>query len=251
MIVLYFTATGNNLYVAKRIGGNLYSIPQAIKDENYTFSDDKIGFVFPIYGWAGPAYIENFLRKVKLESNYIFAVMSYGMIDGGAASHIQDIAKQSGITFSYINTIRMVDNYLPRFRMEEQIKNEPKKQIENHLDKIISDINSSKKWIVKDSFIDKFMTGCSLKMGWFRGEGVSKLFTVQDTCNKCATCVRVCPMDNVQVQGGKPEFGGNCISCLACIQNCPQSAIRVKGEKSKARFRNQFVTLKEIIAANE
>lgn len=33
MKVLYFTATGNNLYVAKRIGGEYYSIPKLIYDK--------------------------------------------------------------------------------------------------------------------------------------------------------------------------------------------------------------------------
>ena len=42
----------------------------------------------------------------------------------------------------------------------------------------------------------------------------------------------------------------NCQMCLACTNNCPQNAIRVKKEKSKARFKNQNVTLKEIINAN-
>ncbi len=32
MTVLYFSATGNSLAVAKRIGGNLISIPQAVKE---------------------------------------------------------------------------------------------------------------------------------------------------------------------------------------------------------------------------
>ncbi|SPW87228.1 Uncharacterised protein [Enterococcus faecium] len=34
MTILYFTATGNSLYVAKRLGGKLISIPQMIKENN-------------------------------------------------------------------------------------------------------------------------------------------------------------------------------------------------------------------------
>lgn len=50
MAILYFTATGNNLYVAKKIGGNLISIPKAVKEGNFNFFDDKIGIVFTICG---------------------------------------------------------------------------------------------------------------------------------------------------------------------------------------------------------
>jgi formate hydrogenlyase subunit 6/NADH:ubiquinone oxidoreductase subunit I len=48
----------------------------------------------------------------------------------------------------------------------------------------------------------------------------------------------------------KAVIGTNCIGCYACTQNCPVNAIRVKGEKSKARYRNKSVTIKEIIDSN-
>lgn len=251
MIVLYFTATGNSLYLAKRIGGELYSIPKAIKKGNYSFSDEKIGLVFPIHGLCVPAYIEKFLHKVKLDSSYIFAVMSYGFYGGAAANHLLDIANRCGLTFSYINTVKMVDNYLPGYKMENQIKNEPKKEIEEHLDKIIADISSSKRWLVKNSIFDKFMTKLFLHAWTHRSRGIAQSFSIEDTCTKCAVCAKVCPVDNVRVQGGKPEFGSNCISCLACTQNCPQNAIRLKGEKSTSRFRNKNITLKDIVDAND
>ncbi len=49
MKTLFFTATGNSLYVAKRIGGELYSIPQLLKNNNYIIEDESVGFVFPCY----------------------------------------------------------------------------------------------------------------------------------------------------------------------------------------------------------
>jgi flavodoxin len=47
MKILYFTGTGNSLAVAKRIGGELLSIPQEIHKKEMTYSDDAIGLVFP------------------------------------------------------------------------------------------------------------------------------------------------------------------------------------------------------------
>jgi len=63
-------------------------------------------------------------------------------------------------------------------------------------------------------------------------------------------CERVCPVDNIKVDK-KPVFMNNCQQCLACAHNCPQRAISVKKEKSKARFINQNIILKEIIDAND
>jgi len=36
-----------------------------------------------------------------------------------------------------------------------------------------------------------------------------------------------------------------------CLYNCPQKAIHLKKEASEARFRNENVSLADIIAANE
>jgi len=209
MKILYFTATGNSLYLAKRIGGELYSIPKAIKKGGYSFSDEKIGLVFPIHYLSVPAFIEVFLHKVKLDSSYIFAVMSYGFYAGAAVNHLLEIGNRSGITFSYINTVKMVDNYLPGYKMENQIRNEPKKKIDEHLGKIITDISGSRQWIVKNSIFDKLMTKLFLQFWTHRNQGIAQSFSIEDICTTCAVCAKVCPVDNVRVQGGKPEFGSN------------------------------------------
>ena len=54
MKVLYFTGTGNSLYVAKRIGGELLSIPKLMKEEQFIIEDDIVGIICPVYGFAVP-----------------------------------------------------------------------------------------------------------------------------------------------------------------------------------------------------
>ncbi len=49
MKILYFTASGNSLHVAKSFGCETLSIPKMIKQGKYEFTDDKIGIVFPLY----------------------------------------------------------------------------------------------------------------------------------------------------------------------------------------------------------
>ncbi|MDR1530625.1 MAG: 4Fe-4S ferredoxin, partial [Clostridiales bacterium] len=78
MTIFYFTSTGNSLSVAKRIGGNLISIPQIIDDAETHYKDDVIGVLFPIYSLAAPRMVRRFLEKVKLEADYTFAVGTYG-----------------------------------------------------------------------------------------------------------------------------------------------------------------------------
>ncbi len=247
MKILYFTATGNNLYVAKRLGGTKYSIPKLLKENQFEFEDEKIGIIFPIYVSNVPKIVEEFLDKAKLNSKYIFAIGTYGAMSGGAVSHLLEIGKRNNIQFSYINTLLMVDNYLPGFDMNKQMVKEPKKNIEENLSLIIKDVEHGRNFIKKSSAMGGVMRFIASKI---TSDHFEDKFYVESSCNGCKTCEKVCPVNNIKVKE-QPTFQNNCQQCLACIQNCPQKAIRLKGEKSSARFRNNNVDLKEIIEANK
>ncbi len=263
MKILYFTATGNSLYIAKALGGELYSIPKMVKENKYEFTDEKIGIIFPLYAWSVPSYVVEFLKKSTFNCDYLFAIVTYGMYSAGVTSHILDIAKEAGHNFSYINKIRMVDNYVLGFDMEKQVKNEHKKQIEQNLKVIKSDIESSKNQIKKDFFLNRVATrrmvkwttklpnGKTSKLDMI-GNGIEDRYYVDDTCTQCKTCSKVCPINNIEMnhEDGKISLNGYCMMCFACIHNCPSNAIHVKGEVSKNRFRNSNVKLVEIIEAN-
>lgn len=252
MTVLYFTATGNCLYVAKKIGGNLYSIPWVVKNEKYVFEDDAIGLVFPDYGLCVPPYIHEFINKVQFKCNYLFAVITYRFFYGGATNHLLEIAEERNLRFTYVNKLKMVENYLPGFEMEKEKQKERKKNVEVNLNEIISDIKERKQWIYRDSWLNKFLTKNHQKSyGYDIGIGETKKYHIENTCKGCKICKQVCPMDNISFNSGKPVFGKRCCSCLACIQNCPEKAIRMDGEKSTERYRNPNISLDEIINSNK
>lgn len=246
----YFTATGNSLYVAKRIGGELYSIPQMLKEGKSQFEDEAIGFVFPCYGLGIPRIVTDFIKKSKFKANYFFAIMTYGNKAASGLRHVEKAGSEVGLQFNYTNEILMIDNYLPLFKIEDQLKKESSKKTEEKLDQIVSDIKSrqqklTSKGIVSD-VLSKSIYKFTSKMQYDAGD---KRFIVQDTCNSCKVCEKVCPVSNIKV-GRKPEFLHKCEGCYACIHHCPQNAIHLKYERSKTRFINQNVKLKEIIDAN-
>lgn len=196
-------------------------------------------------------YVTEFIAKAHFKTSYLFAVITYGFYDGGATNHLLETAKKSGLHFSYISKLKMVENHLPGFEMKKEIQKEPKRQIDKHLHQILSDVKARKQLIHCDSWFDRLMTNMHLKnYGYKIGEGETEKYHLAANCNGCGTCVHVCPIDNIHLDRKRPVFGGKCLSCLACTQNCPQNAIRMDGEKSIARFRNKNITLEEMIAAN-
>ena len=69
-----------------------------------------------------------------------------------------------------------------------------------------------------------------------------KTFKASDACIGCGTCAAVCHRNNIQLVGGKPQFGVNCIGCLSCVQLCPKSAIDIGNiTKKRERFPNKNI----------
>ncbi len=257
MTILYFTATGNSLHIAKSLGGELLSIPQMIKEGRYEFSDEKIGIVFPLYEWSVPPFVADFLKKATFNTEYLFALPTYGIFSCGIASHLIDIADHSGYKFSYINKVLMVDTWLPGFDMQKQMKNEHKKNIESQINTIKQDIENNKKMIINESIFRRTATKLMLnhidkKVKKDTNRGIKNSYYVENTCIQCATCVKVCPNNNITLdaKNNSITLQNLCISCYSCLQNCPKNALHIKNQRSRNRYRNKNISLAEIINAN-
>ena len=66
MTICYFTASGNSLYVARRIGGNLLSIPKLMRQEKIEIEDDAVGIVCPVYVAELPMMVMDFMRTAEI-----------------------------------------------------------------------------------------------------------------------------------------------------------------------------------------
>lgn len=251
MKTFYFTATGNSLEVAKAVGGELHSIPQVLKSGQTSFEDDAIGLVFPCYAFGTPAPVREFLQKVKLKSGYLFAVITYGDFEAGALAHFRGLAKSCGLSPDYLNSISMVDNYLNFCKMEDQQQLLPGKKVAENLSGIVADIGQRKAFIKKPWFLFTLMSYLLNFFYRLQPGSVDKKFSIEESCDGCGICASLCPVDNIVIQQGKPEFLHKCITCYACTHGCPKNAIRCRSERSRARFRNSAVSLQEIIAANK
>jgi len=251
MTIFYFTATGNSLYVSKKIGDNLISIPQFIKSNETAYQDDVIGVVYPCYAGGIPRIVKRFLDKVKLSANYKFTIMTYGNESTNALDQMDKYALSKGIEFDYMNRILMANNYLPMFKVEDQLEKIPQKGIEKAIGSIVKDVNDRKQYKPKVGFADKFW-GAIFRSGAEKmtGGNADMRFSTNGSCKSCDTCVSVCSVNNICIESNSPVFKHQCEGCLACIHHCPNGAIHMKGEKSATRFCNEHIGIDEIITSN-
>ncbi|MGN1263820.1 MAG: EFR1 family ferrodoxin [Prevotella sp.] len=266
-VVLYFTGTGNCLYVARQLAGQdgeTLSIPQLVSKGQFDIEADEIGLVYPVYGHMPPYMVREFIKKARLKAEYKFAVLTYGMRKCSSVEIWDGISKKAGNAFDYIGTLIMVDNWLPNFDMNEQMKMD--KHIPENLARITADLDSRRRWHEPVTQEEReqhegFMrlSGLDPEVGFLMK--AEQHFTTTDACIDCGICTYVCPRGNYELTGRGVRMEGDCEFCFACIHNCPQKAIRFRKQEDgtwpdgteknpDARYRNENVSLMDLKLAN-
>lgn len=251
-MIFYFTGTGNSLYAAKQLDDRAISIPQILNSQTLEFSAETIGIVCPIYGHEMPAMVKEFICRAKLQTEYLYLILTYGKRHANAVELAERVFSEAGKRLDYCATLLMVDNFLPVFDMNEEM--EIDKQVEQQLAAIKSDIVSRMQKIEAVTDQDRQAHQSYLALANNAAETVWADFTITDDCVGCGICTKVCPAGCIYLDKQRAVHTGiNCQACFACIHACPKLAIRLpRGEKNpQARYRNPNTTLGEIVSAND
>ncbi|GJM57236.1 EFR1 family ferrodoxin [uncultured Dubosiella sp.] len=235
-MILYFSATGNIQYavqqIAKATGDTIVSIRNHIEDEHPRFhlkDHENFGIVMPTYFQGLPAFVQDFLKMMKLTmdgtDHYAYSVATCGMSDGNFGSQAVKAMKNSGLALDSTLCIRMVDNWNPHFDMTDRSYIEQAEQrTETDIEKVCAQIAAKEKGIfLPDHF------------GHDKEEELAKAyeqsrktenFTVNESCIGCGMCARQCPVHAIGIKHKSPEWiKEQCILCLGCVHKCPKNAI--------------------------
>lgn len=242
--LLYFSGTGNSLKVARDLASefgeaDVISIPAAIK-VGVDLSADKLGIIFPVYMWGMPLIVKRFIEQLELNSDtYYFAVATYGGSPGGTLKQAEKAFNARGGELSSGFKVKMPGNYTP---MYEAIALEKQESFFTDEQEKIKDIAEAvteerKSYIETGNIImNTLFSGVLYNMMSPNIPKMAKDFWVDENCDGCDICVKVCPVDNVELVDGKPVWGDKCEQCLACLHWCPPKAIQL-GKKTPGRKR--------------
>jgi ferredoxin len=248
--IFYFTGTGNSLMVARDIGealGDTEVTPiSRYQGEDQDRSYDVLGIVFPVY-WGGlPLEVTTFLPKLKgVQASFVFAIETHAGGPGNALSQLNSELQAIGLELNAGFLLRMPSNYIISY--DEPSEAGIKRIIGNADQTIPEMVENIRNRMVNFSAADYSGHSSSYQGFLDRVNTSDEKFWVDDSCTECELCVRVCPVQNVRMRDGRPDWQHHCELCLACINWCPESAIQYgSGTERRGRYTNPRVSAEDM-----
>ena len=212
-MIYYFSGTGNSKWVAeeigKRIGIEVVDMMALKKEASIQVADgETVGFVFPIYAWAPPKVMLDFIKGIKCEKDTFKFIVCTCESEAGTA--LKKLAKENQIHSCY--SISMPNNYILGMDVDtpEVIKNKIK-EAKKEIDNISQEICERKSvWRVEKGSFGAIKSAIVAPL--FQKYAIStKPFKVEDTCIGCGICKEACPLGTIQLVEGKPVWDKDCL----------------------------------------
>ncbi len=241
-VLFYFSATGNCLQVARDIAaeiGDCEIISLAKYDTEKRIAAERVGIVFPVYFWGIPNIVKTFLEKIGFENDpYLFAVATCGHTFAASLTQVNDLLRQKNRKLHSGFAIRMPENYIISFNADSEKTQRKLFVREKKKAALIGKVVADKK--------EQPLEKSKLMIAWLLGKPINESalksfptrdvnFNLNENCTGCGLCAKRCPVHNITLVNGKPEWSHHCELCPACLQNCPAQAINYNNLTQKRK----------------
>lgn len=250
-MILYFSGTGNSLYVAKKLAeltGDTAVPISAIHERCQRIQDRIIGFVFPVYFGDLPEPVQDFVRQVRFQkSTYFYGVATCGSTAGRALKTMDRILQRQHCSLSYGIVLPMIANSTIASR--RHIHYDTNRL--DHADELIAAAADKIRGQIRyTGAIRSSASAWLMNLGLVRRAGERWLTPSVDgnRCIACGLCARICPVSNIICTAERAVIGSHCSYCLACVHWCPRQAVTVHGKQvlSEDQYHHPDVTAEDM-----
>ncbi len=235
-MIFYFSGTGNSRWVAEEIAAGIgdRAVDLAVAGNGcFSFGpEDTVGIVYPVYAWAPPPVVTDFAQKLEPRGAFVFSLCTYGDEAGNA---MDVLGKAVPLDAAY--GLAMPNNYLILFDVDSPEEAEGKLEAARlRLPQICEDIKNRRRVFDVHKGFGRFFGKSSGKI-FQRFACSAKPFSVNEACNGCGMCEKICPAKAICMTEGRPKWAARCYQCMACINRCPKVAINYgKHTQKKGRY---------------
>lgn len=247
-MIFYFSGTGNSLWVAQRLSVALGCKMTAIGDCTAAIhsNDDRVIWVFPIYSWGLPLVVKKFMSNHNLSfcgkpSHYM--VCTCGDDIGFAHKQWRKVVEKRGWVARSSFSVQMPNTYtlMKGFDVDSpQTAQQKLAEAPSRVDFIAQQIKIGDETMA----INDVVTG---RWAWIKSRIIypyfmkycmsPKPFHATENCISCGRCSMECPLQNIAMTDGHPQWGDNCTMCLRCYHICPCKAVAYgKATKGKGQY---------------
>jgi flavodoxin/Pyruvate/2-oxoacid:ferredoxin oxidoreductase delta subunit len=241
-MVLYFSGTGNSRYVAefvaKIIGDEVASINALIKGKNKSPIMSAKPFVItaPVYAGRIPRIADKFIREIEFKGNKnVYFIVTCAQTPWNTQAYIEKLCNNKGFNLLGLNSLVMPQNYIEHTDIKSDAENDEIINSAIPKIKLLAETIKDGKPFPKEEPGKSFMSKV-LNPIMYAFIVKAKGFYTTDLCKGCGKCAERCPLNNIKIVNGKPQWGKECTHCMACIGGCSNKAIE-NGKKTIGRNR--------------
>lgn len=244
--IFYFSGTGNTLYVVSRLIEKLdwlytpylYDITFPSNYSKEIMNADCIMIAYPVYGSMPPIPMRQFIDYYSylFEGKEVMLVVTQRLFSGDGAGYLATKLEDLGAIITdaehFIMPNNVSDSRVFSVRNGEQLDRCLEK-LEKRADKFVARKEAAKSILRGYNANGQFLGSMFNRVWWRMGEKRrrKKLKIDLTLCEGCGLCAKLCPVENIVMQDGKPVPQGGCVFCYRCINSCPQKAIKLFGKR--------------------